>query len=215
MIELKDASLLSLLPFTFKTDEGKALDAAARYLLDTAYKTTRKYLFWGDIKNADAAVLDAMAAEIDAPFYSTDMDADRKRAVIAAAFEYNSRVGSVSAVKELLAAAFGGGEIAEWFEYGGEPYYFKVSLESASISEFMYGYFLREIEKVKPKRAKLEGFDVKLQSDADAAVYTGTDAAVCVTQVIYTAPIKEEKEITAEVYQAAAAEYGVISEMRK
>lgn len=159
MIQIKDATLLDILPHTFDTDNDKALSAAIASLSTFLYTQLSSVLFWADIENADAATLDAMAAELDAPFYSSDMSDTQKRSVIAAAFAYNSRIGTPSSITELLSAAFGNGTISEWYNYGGDPYYFKADIVSQpplSVTRAGYELFISNLDSVIPKRAKLE-----------------------------------------------------------
>lgn len=160
MIKIRDCEILDLLPYTFKTPRRQALSKALAKVRAKCYDTMAAVLFWGDIENASPVVLDAMAAELDAPFYSNDMPIERKRSIIAATFEYNSRIGTVSSITALLAAAFGGGKVSEWYEYDGKPYHFKAEItrnDDTSTNYNNYEYFLKTLEKVKNKRSKLEG----------------------------------------------------------
>lgn len=159
MIKIRDCEILDLLPYTFKTPRRRALSKALVKVRAKCYDTMSAVLFWGDIENASPVVLDAMAAELDAPFYSDDMPIEQKRSIIAATFEYNSRIGTMSSITALLTAAFGGGKVSEWYEYGGKPYYFKVEityLEGIRTDIGNYEYFLKMLEKIKNKRSKLE-----------------------------------------------------------
>ena len=159
MINIKDAEILDLLPFTFKTDEYKALSKAIASLTAEFYRLITTTIFWTDIKNATEPLLDAMAGELQSPFYAVDMTIEQKRRVIEAAFKYNSKLGTVSAVKELLAAAFGAGDVQEWYEYGGKDFYFKLEIGSETETPLTpqgYDLFRKNIEVVKPLRAKLE-----------------------------------------------------------
>ncbi len=174
MIKIEDAAILDILPFTFRTDENSALSMAAAVLTKLFYKTMSDVLFWSDIDNAGPAVLDAMAAETDAPFYSAEMTPENKRAVIAAAFTYNSKIGTPSNMTALMSAAFGGGEIIEWYDYNGKPYYFKLvvsSLPESALTDTGYTLLMNRLEKIKPKRAKME--DIKFTRSADLSLYFG------------------------------------------
>lgn len=162
MIKIRDCEILDLLPYTFKTPRRQALSKALAKVRAKCYDTMSAVLFWGDIENASPVVLDALAAELDAPFYSDDMSVEQKRSIIAATFEYNSRIGTMSSITALLTAAFGGGKVSEWYEYGGRPYYFKVEItRSDGIHPDIdnYNYFLKMLEKVKNKRSKLEAVE--------------------------------------------------------
>lgn len=159
MIHIRDAEILDILPYTFKKPEYMAMSSAMSSLHKIIYDKMSSVLFWADIENAAPVLLDLMAAELDAPFYSSDMTVEQKRASIVAAYKYNRTIGTVSSVEGLLSAAFGTGKVSEWFEYGGEDFYFKLKIESEPpllITKSGYELLKKRLEQVKPKRAKLE-----------------------------------------------------------
>ena len=160
MINIRDVEILDILPFTFKTSpENIALSYALKRIRQLFYDQMSSVLFWADIENAAPWLLDLMAAEVDAPFYSTDMSIEQKRSSIAAAWRYNRTLGTVESVEKMLAAAFGDGDVIEWFKYGGKDFYFKLEIGSTSNTPLTpQGYELlrKHLDKVKPKRAKLE-----------------------------------------------------------
>lgn len=172
MIKIKDVSILDILPHTFKTDEHKALAAAIRSLTGLLYTKVAAALFWAAIPTVtDDALLDAMAAELDAPFYSTDMPTAQKQSIIAGAFEYNRQIGTVSSMTGLLAAAFGVGEVSEWFNYAGDPYHFKLVIHSTpplSVTKAGCELLGNKIDGVKPLRAKLDEVIYERSSEANS-----------------------------------------------
>lgn len=175
MIKIKDVSILDILPHTFKTDEYKALAAAIKRLTVALYEKVSRAIFWASVTNVtDETLLDIMAAELDAPFYSTDMPIVQKKAIILGAFEYNRKIGTVSSVNGLLAAAFGGGTTEEWSKYGGDPYHFKVIVKSekpAVITAAGMKLVTSKIDSIKPKRAKLDG--IIITRDIEQKIYAG------------------------------------------
>ncbi|NDO20213.1 hypothetical protein FMM68_11200 [Lachnospiraceae bacterium MD329] len=195
MIKIRDCEIMDILPYTFKTPRWQALSKAFLKVRAMCYDTMSSVLFWGDIENADPALLDAMAAELSAPFYSMDMSIEQKRSITAAAFAYNSRIGTVSSIQGLLTAAFGGGKISEWYEYGGDPYYFKIDINGEQISPTLsdFKYFSEMIRKIKNVRSKLEGLNVKLNT-TQSDIYAGAK----VVGIKRTLPKVEAAEIPRE-----------------
>ncbi|MGN0108151.1 MAG: hypothetical protein ACI4A5_10715, partial [Hominilimicola sp.] len=61
MIKIRDCEILDLLPYTFKTPRRQALSRAFLKVRAKCYDTMSSVLFWGDIENANPALLDAMA----------------------------------------------------------------------------------------------------------------------------------------------------------
>lgn len=174
MIETKDVSVLDILPYIFKTSENKALSEAIKTMTGRLYKAFENTAYRSDIQNADAFVLDVLAAELDCPFYSESMNEVQKKSVISAAGIYNSRIGTVGAVKQLIGSAFGEGELSEWFEYSGKPYHFKIRIKSKPplfVDESGLELFFKNIDKIKPVRTKME--DVKFTRSTALNVYAG------------------------------------------
>lgn len=164
MIGIKDVTILDILPYTFKTDEYTALSKAIAALTTKFYNTMLSVSLWSDIEQVKSEILDVMAAELDAPFYQTNMTVEQKRSIIAAAFTYNAKIGTLSSIQGLLSASFGGGTVSEWYDYGGKPYYFRANISRAdgiSTTYNSYEYFLAMLEKVKNKRAKLESITIE------------------------------------------------------
>lgn len=178
MIKLKDVSILDILPHTFKTDEYKALAAAIKSLTATLHEKVSRALFWASVTSVtDDALLDAMAAELDAPFYSTDMPTVQKQSIILGAFEYNRQIGTVSSVEKLLAAAFGVGEVSEWFDYDGDPYHFKLIIHSRppfAVTKAGCELLESKLTAATPKRARLD--EVVYRRSGEADIFVGITA---------------------------------------
>ncbi len=173
MIKIKDATILDILPHTFKTNEYKALSKAIAALTASFYEELSGVVFWADISNASEQMLDVMALELDAPFYADNMTVEQKRAVVSAAFKYNSEIGTPESVSELLRAAFDNGVVHEWFDYGGEPYHFKAEVTSTGLgvlSKSGQELFAENINKIKPKRAKLDALKTEIQKNTSQRI---------------------------------------------
>lgn len=175
MIKIKNATILDILPHTFKTNECKALSKAISALTVLFYEKLSSVIFWADIPHATEQMLDVMASELDAPFYMDSMTAEQKRAIVSATFEYNAEIGTAGSVSGLLQAAFNNGIVHEWFKYGGEPYHFKAEIKSdtlGTLSKSGRELFAANINKVKPKRAKLDDLKAEIQKNIHQPVGT-------------------------------------------
>ncbi len=197
MNSIRDATIQDILPDKFISDEGNAFAAAVKRMTEIAYDKFMALLFWGDIDNASGLMLDAMAAELAAPFYENSMPIEQRRSIIKATFKLNSSVGTTYAVKELLTAAFGGnGSISEWFEYDGKPYYFKTTVATAypsTVTKEGYEIFLNNIDRIKPKRAKFEAAVFTRSNVCNA--YVGMCAISTFKTKSIPAAIPEAKEV--------------------
>lgn len=76
----------------------------------------------------------AWALSVD--FWDAAWPEERKRAAIAAAVALHRIKGTPGAIELLLREGFGlDAEVLEWFDYGGEPYYFRVSINGGEIAD--------------------------------------------------------------------------------
>lgn len=157
MINIRDSEIADILPHTVKTPEKLSLSYALSGAFKTVYDSLLKVRIWQNLDNVDASLLDIIAAEISCPFYQMAETETEKRKLIQTAYEYNSKIGTVEAVQKLVEAAFGTGTVQEWFEYGGEDFYFRVNIgEGNELSPEMYKLFDVYINAIKNKRSKLE-----------------------------------------------------------
>ena len=115
-------------------------------------------------------ILDLLAVELRAQYYDEDMDISIKREIVKKTMLWYHRAGTPSAVEELISAVFGEGEISEWFEYGGEPYHFKIKTD-AVLSASDMEYFEKIIRNVKNVRSHLE--EIQLSREHEGTAYAG------------------------------------------
>lgn len=71
--------------------------------------------------------LDEVAWEYALPWYDYNADVESKRRVIQSIYDTISIMGTPRAVANVISASLGSvARLAEWFEYDGEPYHFRV-----------------------------------------------------------------------------------------
>lgn len=158
MKDIRNSEIADILPHTVKTSAKRALSYALSCAFKNVYDSLLKVRIWQNLDNADTSLLDLIAAEVSCPFYQLAENDEEKCRLIKAAYGYNRKIGTVGAVQKLVEAAFGIGKVQEWYEYGGEEFFFKIMLgegEKVFTSE-MYDLFALYIDKIKNKRAKLE-----------------------------------------------------------
>ncbi|WDL77670.1 phage tail protein I [Helicobacter winghamensis] len=88
------------------------------------------------------------------------------RALISKALLLDRHNGTAYAIKEALKAVFPTAVVKEWFDYGGEPYYFKVKVVSmeTSFDEESFKKLERLIQEFKNVRSVLESIELEIQS---------------------------------------------------
>lgn len=130
MIKLTDARLTDALPKTLAEQPWvQALAEASRKMRRRVMAYADRTRLFCDIDEASEEALDAMAVELQTPLYKNDYPLTVKRQIVKNSMLYYIRSGTRGAVEELLADIYQGAEVEEWFEYGGEPNYFRVAID--------------------------------------------------------------------------------------
>lgn len=136
-----------ILSFSFALFEEK------RRIIEMAQKTRTIAM----IEQLSEDILDVLAVELRTPYYSGDMDIDQKRRVIKNTLLWFFRAGTPAAVRELVSAVFGNGDIEEWFDFTEPPYTpgtFDI-VTDARMTEDIVERFLQIVKQVKNTRSHL------------------------------------------------------------
>lgn len=138
MISLYDSSITDILPKEIGSKPevqalGYAINRAIQRLMDYCKNTS----VYASIDTLPEQVLDLLAIELNTPYYKDSMDIEVKRNMIKNTFVWYLKAGTAASVVESVNVVFGGGEIEEWFEYGGEPYHFKVYTNTLNSTDEM------------------------------------------------------------------------------
>jgi phage tail P2-like protein len=111
-------------------------------------------------------ILDILAQDFAVDWYDYDESIDVKRELIKTAKLVHKRLGTKWAVERVIRSYFGSGYIKEWFEYGGEPYFFRMYTDNLILSNSLYEQFLRLLRIVKRRSAWLEGIIIDQNAGA-------------------------------------------------
>lgn len=161
MIELKDVHLLDLIPHNIKHDTNIVASAKALDLqLKEITNNITKLALLNNINGLSSEWVDALAWQWSAPFYDQSLLIEQKRELVSKALAWHRRRGTPSAVEELVTTIFGSGEVQEWWEYGGQPGYFKVRTSDPSATADKATQFLAAINSVKNARSWLESIEI-------------------------------------------------------
>ena len=130
MIKLTDARLTDALPKILAEQPWvQALAEASRKMRRRVMAYADRTRLFCDIDEASEEALDALAVELQTPLYKNDYPLTVKRQIVKNSMLYYIRSGTRGAVEELLADIYQGAEVEEWFEYGGEPNFFRVAID--------------------------------------------------------------------------------------
>lgn len=80
-------------------------------------------------------VLDALAVNWKIDWYNTSYSIEQKRRIVKTSLEVRRLMGTVRAVKLQADAVYPGTEVEEWFDYGGDPGYFRLLVDITDTDE--------------------------------------------------------------------------------
>ena len=97
----------------------------------------------------------------------------------------------------MIEYVFGGGVMAEWFEYDGKPYHFKVDT-SAILTEDINEKFTKLIKKAKNIRSHLDQIVIKREIESKAYIATCQSSYIKAPLIVDGYSVKNK--IEAKIY---------------
>lgn len=163
MIDVYSVSLLDLLPDNLKSDpDVAAIAQALTPELQSISTDTALCILYDNIDSLSDEVLDLLAWDLHVDFYDTTLATDQKRSLVSSSISIHQKKGTPAAVEQLIATVFGDGTVEEWFEYGGQPYNFRVLTNNATVTQEQTDLFQRALNSVKRQSAILEAIIITL-----------------------------------------------------
>ena len=125
--------ILRILPPVLKKDDGfAALGKIIAEQLAKNRELTDKALIYPAIDKLDEPVLDALAYDLNVPWYDYEGGLESKRSTIRECLQIHQYKGTKYAVRAALEGVYENVRVREWFEYGGEPKVFSSGIKISS-----------------------------------------------------------------------------------
>jgi len=178
MAEEKSFKTIEIFPPNLRKDLN--IQAFAE-ILDKVFskltEETLEKLFIYAIDNQPEEVLDWLAWQFHIEGWELASSIEEKRALIKSAIELHRYKGTKWAIKKVLEALNLSGDIKEWFEYGGEPYKFKLHIDvnrtlegDTVLNEKTQEKLLQLVSEYKNERSHLDEFSVGVRFDKKLAI---------------------------------------------
>lgn len=168
MRNLAEISLLELIPPNLRSD--MQIQAAAQALdneLKDVTKLVQETVFLSRIEELPAPVIDHLAWQLHVDYYNPALSLEVKRTLVRNSLTWHRTKGTPAAVEELITAVFDEGQVVEWWEYGGEPYKFKVVTFNADVTMSLATEFIRALNSIKNTRSWLEAIEITQVEDLE------------------------------------------------
>ena len=169
MIDFKNFDWMSLFPDSLKRD--KYMWALAKVFNTQISKIAQELdniIIYPTIQQQPEIITDMLADDFNVKWYMQDYNLDAKRDIIQNCIKVHRKKGTPYAVETAVKAIHGGSSVQEWFEYGGEPYYFRLNIDvnRLEITEERFEQLLRQLIHLKNKRSILEKTTISALGEA-------------------------------------------------
>lgn len=158
MIDIYNIKLLDLLPPNLKKDPdiiaaARSIDEEFAAIVDEAKNCI---IIPRIAEIEDSELIDLLAWQFHVDFYDPALTLEIRKQLVENSFAWHKYKGTPAAVEELISTLFDEGQILEWFEYGGDPFYFQVITNNTSVTQERALEFTKALESVKNKRSWLD-----------------------------------------------------------
>lgn len=165
-MDLTNINLLSLQTRYMQQDETtRALCAAlTKQLLELSGEIV-KCLIYARISELDVTILDELATQMRVDWYDSTAPVEIKRQLVKNAIKVHKYRGTPYAIEQVVQDCFGDGFVEEWFDYGGEPYHFRVVTSNPAVTGEQATQFAQAVETVKNIRSVLDQVIVSMSAE--------------------------------------------------
>ena len=126
---LKSEDFMSRFPPVLAQDEKMlALGKLISEELHISANLIERNVIYANIDSLSEKWLDVLAYDLHVDWYDYDYPIDIKRAVIKDSVKIHQKLGTKYAVETALKNVYKTAKVVEWFEYGAEPFSFKISV---------------------------------------------------------------------------------------
>ena len=137
--------------------------------LSALASAAREVMHLPRLDELDETMVELLSNQFHVDFYDPKLTLDDKRDLVRDAIGWHKRKGTASAVEEVAKKVYRDAHVVEWFEYGGEPYFFRIlqdiSLDDEDTGKEMLDRLRAAVSESKNARSWLEFFGFLLVTE--------------------------------------------------
>lgn len=127
---LTKENLVATLPVALQKDPSAvALAKAMAELLAQRPEEIDRLRIYPYIDRLDERMLDILAYDFKVDWWDQDCSLEQKRRLLKSSWRVHKVMGTRAAVEAAASAVYPWARIQEWYEYGGEPYWFRLDVD--------------------------------------------------------------------------------------
>ena len=189
-------NLLRALPEALQNDESMAaLAASVAGVLSARPEEIRRLSIYPRIGELPEELLDILAYDFKVDWWDADYTLEEKRRTLKDSWRVHRMLGTKAAVELAISAIFPEVRVSEWFEYGGKPYHFRLSIDVSEedTSSERYRRVLERVNWYKNLRSHLDEIIYIIQAEGVATGYAA--AAFAGGYMRITVPVRIDGEV--------------------
>lgn len=210
-------NLLLALPEMLRQDKQmQALAAGIADVLAARRQEIDQLLLYPRIDELPEDLLDRLAYDFKVDWWDAEYSLAAKRQTLKDNWQVHRRLGTKAAVEQAIAAIYPKTKVLEWFEYGGEPYHFKllIALDLAWDTQEKRQRVLDRVEYYKNLRSHLDIIEYCSNNlEQETAVYIGGTLFGNISSTKLS-PLAWQQEFVTEINVAADSSNLLSSSLR-
>lgn len=170
------ANLLRTLPEVLRNDENMlALASSISNILSARVSEIESLRIYTRIDELPNDLLDILAYDLKVDWYDYGYPTSVKRDLIKNSVKVHMMMGTKYAVETAIRSLYPNSDLEEWFEYGGDPFYFRIVLDvTNSQVTAVYSDIIKSLNMYKSLRSKLENGENGLVYRASSTIQIQT-----------------------------------------
>lgn len=168
-------NLFRTLPTVLQGDKSTvALASSIASVLAGRVEEIGSLLIYSRIDDLPEDLLDILAKDFKVDWWDGDYSLEEKRQILKDSWHVHRTLGTKDAVLRAISAIYPDTKILEWWEYEGQPYHFKLIIDSTyeNVDPEKHQRVMERVDYYKPLRSVLDETEY-YDSGAIATVYSG------------------------------------------
>ena len=183
---LTKENLVATLPPALRTDPSVvALAEALGEVLAVRPAEIDRLRIYPAIDTLDEPLLDILARDFKVDWWDPEYSLEEKRRTLKDSWRVHRLLGTRAAVEMAISAIYPHTQVLEWFEYGGEPYHFRldINITNDSIDSAKQRRVLERLNFYKSLRSHNDG--VTYFVEAEPAIVSAVASAPGLTEALH------------------------------
>jgi len=167
MKTLKDVTWREIAPPAIRNDpQVRAITSAVTPQQQAVSQAISECIILARLNEQPEEVVDLLAWQYHVDFYERGLKLDQKRNLVRTAIDVHRHKGTPYAVETVVKAYLNNAVVREWFDFGGDPYTFRIETSGFNQGENTMSRLVAAINSVKNTRSHLVGVTINISHDA-------------------------------------------------